>query len=59
MSTAGPKRTDGHERRSMKITFPPKIWRELERLASENYRAVNAEIAVRVIESLPTDNDRH
>lgn len=58
MSAKGPKLDSKNECRGVSISLPPDLWRELEREASDNYRPLNAEIAIRVRESLPSNNDR-
>lgn len=55
MSTRGPKRDGEHESRSTNVRLPAWVWAKIDSAAKENYRAVNAEIAVRIIESLPQE----
>lgn len=48
-------RDDARAHRTVELRLPPRVWRAIEKSATENYRFVNAEIAVRIIESLPQE----
>ncbi len=52
MATKGPKREAQAIRKNIALAFSPDQWDRLETEAQSNRRAINHEIAVRVLDSI-------